>query len=82
MVIDEIDVDRITLSEVEDDPPVRTHRDRPESPKLALQRVQTEAVNVQIFHSLCGIERCENQSNSCDMLRRNSTGVIVLIKPT
>jgi hypothetical protein len=49
VVIDQINIDCIALLEAEDDPPVGAHGNAPITGKLAPQRVQPEAGNVELI---------------------------------
>ena len=58
MIVDEIDIERISVVEPENDPPVRPNGDRMEIFQITLQSMRAEARN---FHGFKCIGRVEKE---------------------
>jgi hypothetical protein len=55
MIIEEIDVERVAFLETENDPPVTTDRDAPETLQIAAQAVQAQAPDIHVINRDGGI---------------------------
>jgi hypothetical protein len=50
MVVEQIDIERIAITEAEDDAPVGGYVDRPKALQLAFERVEPEAWGIHVGH--------------------------------
>jgi hypothetical protein len=48
VIVDQVDVDRVTILEPEDNPPIRANRDRLEAGKFFLERVEAKPWQVEV----------------------------------
>src|ERR1700722_9977666 len=80
MVVHKIDIACVTGFEAEDDAPVRPHGDRPESTKVAPQRMRAERMNVQVFRPRRRVQCTEDKSNSPGVLGRHTARIVVLVE--
>jgi hypothetical protein len=71
---------RVALLEAEDDPPVGANGDAPIPGKLALQRMQPEAGQVELVRSHRFIEPGEHAGDFIGMLGVDFAAVIVFVK--
>jgi hypothetical protein len=81
MIVDEIDVEHVSILKPKNDAPVRPHSDRPVALQVSGKRVKAKGMDVDIFDGLGNVQQCENLSNSIPMLRVNSARIVALEEP-
>jgi hypothetical protein len=80
VVINVIDILRITLHKAEDDTPIRANRHCPKSLQAAPERMQAKTRKVHVIRSAGGIETRQDVSELSDLLRRQPTRIVVFMK--
>ena len=76
MVIEHVDIGRVTGFESEDDALVARYIDRPESGVLAFQRMQPPARYVHALDADCGIQLFQDAFDPIPMLSRDVARII------
>ena len=69
MIVEVVDVDRLTLLEPEGDSPIAGHQHRKVTLQLAFERVQPQAREIQILRPAATIQQGQNVSQLLQMLR-------------
>ena len=69
MIVDQIDVEGISILKAKDDPPVAGHSHAPKSLKVASERMEAKAVNTHILGLLGDIEARQDALDSADQVR-------------
>jgi hypothetical protein len=75
MIVDEIDVEGISVLEAKYDPPVAGHSDAPKSLKVAFERMEAKAMNAHILNPLGDIEARQDALDPADQVRPHATPV-------
>jgi hypothetical protein len=81
VIVDEIDIEYISILEPENDAPVRADRDSPKALQLTLQHMKTKSRLIQCFYRSYGIERGQYPADAIDHVRRKLPVVILFIEP-
>ena len=79
MIIDIVQVMRAAVIETKDYPPIGTHRDRPISLPVTLERVYLASRQVQIGDGGGGVEPCQNAAQLLYMFGLNAARIVVFV---
>jgi len=80
VLIDQFHVESIHPFESEDDAPIRPNRHRPESSKLAFERVKTAIGEIESLLRLGGHENGKNFSDHLDEIEATPTSIIAFVE--
>jgi len=81
VVVDEIDIENSAILKAKDDPPIGSHRHRPEPFELALELVKSKARTAQVFDDSCGVKRGKDDADALGHVGRKQPPIIVFEKP-
>jgi hypothetical protein len=82
VVINVIDILDVTVHKAEDDTPIRANRHCPKSLQVAPESMQAKTRKVHVVGSAGRIETRKDVSELSDLLRRQATWIVVLMKTT
>src|ERR1700689_4782954 len=82
MVVHEVDVERLTVLEPEDDAPVGPHRNRPKALVIAGQRMKPKGRQLQRLNLLRGLQNRQNLPELSHMIGINAFRKVVLVELT
>lgn len=80
MVIGQLNIPCIAAFKAEDDPPVGAHRQRPEAPQVAFERVQAITRQIESLRRVGSIEESQNFLDGIDKVSPDTAAVPSLIK--
>lgn len=80
MVIQQIDIGRVSALEAEDDPPIGPYRYAPEPRQLALERMQAKARQRHVIGSRRAIQARQHNPDLIDVLGVHPTPVVDLVQ--
>lgn len=75
MIVDQIDIGGVALLESENDPPIRPHRNRPETFQVAFERMQAEARKIHVIGRFCPVQ---DEKDVFDFLRQIGADALAL----
>jgi hypothetical protein len=75
MVINQVNVERVTIDEAENNPPVARYRDAPYTLHVALESVRAVARQIEIDRALRSIQVAENVGDPAHLIRTDPARV-------
>jgi hypothetical protein len=78
VVIHQINIERVTVNEAEDNPPVAGYRSAPRALQVALESVETIARQVEVGRALRCIQMTQNVSDPARLISANLAGIPLL----
>jgi hypothetical protein len=78
VVVHQINVERVTVNQAENNPPVARYRNAPQAPKVALEGVKAVARQVEVGCTLRSIQVTKNVRDSANLIGTDLTRVAVV----
>jgi hypothetical protein len=80
MIVDKVDIAGIPIFEPEHNRPIRPDGDGEKTSQLSFECMKSKAWAVEIVNPVRGIEQREDIPNPFDHVRRQKSGVVILIE--